>query len=99
MIMKAIEFLEKLLQEGWSNDMVQTVNGICYNSIEELAVKYAGAKSVSDGFSGTYNKNATYALLYLKTDELCGLEYFTDKASFVAETDDADERIYFYELS
>ena len=96
--MKATEFLEKLLQEGWGNERVLTANGGNYDSAEDLAVNYAGAKGVFDNRSA-YNKNATYALLYLKTDELCGLEYFTDKASFVAETDDTDERIYFYELS
>jgi len=98
MIMKATEFLEKLLQEGWGNERVLTANGGNYDSAEDLAVNYAGAKGVSD-VRCTYNKNATYALLYLRTDELCGLEYFIDKASFVAETDDTDERIYFYELS
>lgn len=96
--MKAINFLNEILSNGWDNSMVQTVDGSRYGSATDLAEMHCGAKHVCLRTGFTYTPNATYGMVFLNADKYDIYEEFLHKADFIADLDLCDN-IYFFRLS
>lgn len=101
--MKAIEFLDKMLFEGWDNCNVQMTDkntASRYNSATDFAQQYAGCGCVllSDKtMKHGWNPNARYALVWVKNDSCASEDSFFSNAAFISSLD-TEETIYFFEI-
>lgn len=100
--MKALQFLDTILREGFDNTQVQLATpNECYATATDFAQQYAGCSTVllSDKtMKKGFDSKATYALVWMKNDRC---ELYSDwlcKADFVGAID-TDENIYFFKLS
>ncbi|MCF0243420.1 MAG: hypothetical protein HUK06_01505 [Bacteroidaceae bacterium] len=93
--MKALDFLNEMLYQGWTNAEVTTVNAQHYNSALELAEQFAGGTNVCFRKGYIYNQNANYSLVWIDSSNSYLFERLTP--DFIAESD--GQRILFFELA
>lgn len=101
--MKAIDFLDKMLYEGWDNSVAQLTDkntASHYDTATGFAQQYAGCGTVllsNKTMKRGWNPNARYALVWVKNDSSASEDPFFSNAAFIGSLD-TEETIYFFEI-
>lgn len=100
--MKTIEFLKKILYEGWSNEMVSVTNEPNgYGSIEDFAISYVGCMPNVriQKQDCVFDNSKPYGIIWAKDYIAEWNEDFFAKADYVGGYgDNENEKVYFFQL-
>jgi len=98
--MKATEFLEAILKEGFDNIQVQVHDGKGFTDARSFAKSLVGASHAYKAIDFTFDPQSKYALLFVSSEDAEMYDDLTRKADFISDMRDGNgTTVHYFKLS